>query len=292
MKNATISEKEFVEVATNGNRNAMRASGSAAGTLTGPYQTDERAIRRNQEDGSSVQYLRGRIDLGVLGGMGPQATQYFVEELLRSVELKCKPRRDQDYPSVVVRFACYLPDRTTALEGDIEQFAKAFTSEANALLEMGCPKIVVPCITAHAVIQPRMSHLPVVNLPRVVAAHLRREKPGARFGVLATRGTHLAGVINKFTQAGQNVMVLAPKDEAELMSVIYEKAKFWQGLKDLSEFGRFADRLREMGCDAVVAGCTEVEMCLARCGRDSSDLIFPLRIVAEEFSDHWSRRST
>jgi aspartate/glutamate racemase len=82
-------------------------------------------------------------------------------------------------------------------------------------------------------------------------------------------------------------MTLGPDEEKELMALIYRQAKTWQGLKDVSEFVEFADRLRRLGCDVVVAGCTEVEACLARSGCETVDLIFPLRIVAESFTAQW-----
>src|SRR6185312_10175271 len=199
-------------------------SNSVNSTIVAEMENNGNLAATIPERNAPRPYRREHIDLGVLGGMGPQATQYFVEELLRSVEVRQKPRHDQEYPNVLVRFACYLPDRTTALERNLEPFAEAFIREANALLDLGCPKIVVPCITAHSVIQPRMAHLPVVDLPRVVAAHLRNTRPGARVGVLATRGTRLAGVIDKFVDEGQEVVVLPVQEEKELMAVIYEKA--------------------------------------------------------------------
>jgi aspartate racemase len=233
---------------------------------------------------------RQPVDLGVLGGMGPQATHYFVGELLNAVELQHRPRRDQDYPNIIVRYSCSLPDRTTALETDLEPFAKVLTQEVESLLELGCPQIVVPCITAHAVIETRMSKWPVVNIPRVVAGHLQREKPQARVGVLATRGAHLAGVTDKFSDNGQGVVTLEPSEEAELMSFIYQKLKTWQGQKHFAGILEFVDLLRRRGCDVVVAGCTELEMCCVRCGTDRPDLIFPLRVVAQDFAAKWKHR--
>lgn len=244
-------------------------------------------VPRANRQTNSIGYSPEHVDFGILGGMGPQATEYFVEQLLRAVETRRTPQCDQDYPSLIVRYACYLPDRTAALETDVELFAEAFIREVRTLLELGCPRIVVPCITSHAVIHSRLTDLPIVDIPRVVAGYLRQEWPGARVGVLATRGAHLAGVIDKFVQPGQPVLTLGPEEEEELMALIYRKAKTWQGQSSASEFLEFADRLRRLGCDVVIAGCTEVETFLARSGCDKTNLIFPLRIVAEAFTMQW-----
>src|SRR5664280_1458515 len=90
--------------------------------------------------------------LGILGGMGPQATHYFTGEILKAFEEFRCPSHDQDYPDIVVRYACYLPDRTTSIQNDLLSFSRPFKRELQILKDLGCRKIVVPCISAHAAI--------------------------------------------------------------------------------------------------------------------------------------------
>ncbi|OFZ79388.1 MAG: hypothetical protein A2583_02840 [Bdellovibrionales bacterium RIFOXYD1_FULL_53_11] len=226
-------------------------------------------------------------DLGVLGGMGPRATHYFVEELLRAVEELCQPMRDQDYPNVFVRYACYLPDRTSAIETDLRPLARALRKEVQILKKLGCRRVVIPCVSAHVALERHLSGCPVVNILEAVATYLHLNRPGSSVGVLATRGSRLSGIVEKFTSGDQKVAVLSPDKEDQLMAFIYQRAKTAQSHGDASELVSLANSLRDQGCDLIIAGCTEVEMCLARLNRLEMEFVFPLQIVAKAIVLDW-----
>jgi aspartate/glutamate racemase len=234
-----------------------------------------------------MKYSAEQIDLGVLGGMGPRATHYFIGELLRAVETRHHPARDQDYPNIVVRYAAYLPDRMAALETNPEPLADALRRECQILVELGCRSIIMPCISSHGMADRYLSSFPLADIRRTVAAFLERTTSAARIGILATRGARISGVLGKLIPADRELMLLTPEGEAQLMSFIFTEAKTWRG-GDSSTilFDLIADFHRR-GCDLVIAACTEVEMCLGHDGRWMEGVVFPLRIAAEAFAAGW-----
>ena len=50
--------------------------------------------------------------LGVIGGMGPEATAYFYEQVIRHTRASC----DQDHLDMVILSCASMPDRTAAIE--------------------------------------------------------------------------------------------------------------------------------------------------------------------------------
>jgi aspartate racemase len=220
-----------------------------------------------------------RRALGILGGMGPRATHYFVGEFLRAFEDLHKPRSDQGYPDFIVLYACSTVDRTAAIEDDPSALHELLETDIRFLCENGCDQIVLPCVSAHAVLGDLLSRYPVVDVREVVTRHVAANRPGAVVGVLATRGSRKAGQLNQFA-GGNPVVTLTPDRETRLMDVIYNDVKDAGG--NASELAdrllEFAATLRREGADVVVAGCTEVEMVLAPGA--PPEVLLPLRLTA------------
>lgn len=220
--------------------------------------------------------------VGILGGMGPRATHYFTGELLSAIERTTHPAKDQDYPHFVVDYACHVPDRTASLHDDRDGLVRAIKSEAAMLSGLGCELLVMPCMTAHAVLDsPEFRALPFLDLRRLVANHLRSRPPCTSVGVLATRGARLAGTTRAMVPAERDAIHLSASEEQDLMSFIYEAAKTWTQGQTITPVKVAIDRLRGRGCDMIVAGCTELEMCLARSAEPPPGVVFPLRLAAE-----------
>jgi aspartate racemase len=231
------------------------------------------------------------IDLGILGGMGPRATNYFMDQLLTATELRHHPERDQDYPNLVVRYACQLPDRTAMLTSDRAALVNAISKEAQNLVDLGCPKLIMPCITAHALLDSELSRFPFIDVRKTVAHHIARFCSEARVGVLATRGARISRSIDRFLASTQQLMPLEPDEEQSLMNFIYGAAKTWNGGKDVSAVETVANKLRSRGCTVIIAACTELEMCLAQTGTVQEDILLPLKIAAESWVSNWTKRS-
>ena len=216
--------------------------------------------------------------------MGPRATHYFIDEVLGAFERTVRPTCDQDYPDLFVHFACSNPDRTAALlEDDPRRLRQILVDQLWVLAEQGCDTLVVPCISAHAVLDPIPVELPVLDLRRAALEHLvaRTREPGA-IGVLGTRGTNASirgGALR--TMSPCPIHVLGPADEERLMSAIYGDLKTAAaGEATIDVLLALCERLRGAGAVRVVAGCTEIEMALAASPRRPADVVLPLRIAA------------
>ena len=232
--------------------------------------------------------IKPPADLGILGGMGPQATHYLTDELLTAIEARHRPQRDQDYPSMIVRYACHIPDRTAALLTDRGPLVKAIVREAQVLVELGCQQILMPCITAHALLESELAGFPFIDIRKVVANHVANSWAHATVGIMATRGARVSGAVARLLPATHKPVLLEDRDEEKLMQFIYTEAKTCGRGRDISALTDLAKRLQQQGCQVIIAGCTEVEMCLARHATEEDGFVFPLRTVAQFFAARWS----
>ena len=216
------------------------------------------------------------MTLGVLGGLGPAASCYFYDLLIR----RRPAQRDQDHPDVILYSKASIPDRSAYLLGEGESPLPALL-EGLALLErMGARAIAVPCATAHH-FYPEMraaAGVPVINMLECAARALRRENVTAA-ALLATRGSYISGAFCRALEdAGVMPLVPSQAGTEALMDLIYGiKAG---ELPAAAALEAVAAPLLAQGAQRVILGCTELSL-FARAGLDLP-YTDPMEILADE----------
>lgn len=196
--------------------------------------------------------------LGILGGMGPQATQDFYQRILDRTDAAC----DQEHLPTLILSDTGMPDRTTAiLGGDAEGCYQRLLADARLLERSGCTVLAIPCNTSHFFADRLQKELeaPLIHMPRETVAVLAWSGK-RKVGVLATDGTVQTGVYQKEC-AAQGILAVAPPPEVQklVMGIIYDEIK--RGEKGSREKFAVIDRwLRGAGCDSAILACTELSV--------------------------------
>jgi len=224
----------------------------------------------------------GKKAIGILGGMGPEATAKFFELVVRNT----RAARDQEHVPVIVCDLPQIPDRTPAILHGGSSPVPALVRGLEILRGAGARFAVMPCISAHyfyPVLAAR-SPIAIVHLIEETAAAVRRIRPRiARVGLLATTGTVRSRIVHDvFEAAGIEVLTPDARAQKRLMEAIYGrngiKAGVTSGPPRKAVLG-LTRALVRAGAGAVVAGCTEVPLVL-RPGDLSVPLIDPMVIGA------------
>ena len=196
--------------------------------------------------------------LGILGGMGPQATQVFYQFVLDHTDAL----RDQDHLPTVILSDTKIPDRTAAiLSGETEELYQRLLKDAALLETCGCTAIAIPCNTSHYFADRLQGDvkIPIIHMIREAAGVLAaqgRKRPG----ILATDGTVRSGLYQKeCTALGMEAVVPDDGTQKLVMSIIYDEVK--QGEKGSREkFAQIDRALRAAGCDCAILACTELSV--------------------------------
>ena len=196
--------------------------------------------------------------LGILGGMGPQATQDFYQRILDRTDASC----DQEHLPTLIWSDTGMPDRTRAiLSGETEPVFARLLSGARLLEREGCTVLAIPCNTSHYFADRLQGDIaiPLIHMPRETVAVLAADGK-KRVGILATDGTVQTGIYQGECAARDMEGVAPPADVQKLvMSIIYDEIK--RGEKGSREKFAAIDRwLRGSGCDAAILGCTELSV--------------------------------
>lgn len=198
--------------------------------------------------------------LGVIGGMGPQATNTFYQYIIDRTDA----RTDQEHLSVLIFSDCAMPDRTAAILGTQAQKDEVYErllSDASMLEGAGCTAIAVPCNTSHYFldrVQEQIS-IPIVHMIRETA-RLLVSQGKKRPGILATDGTIRTGLYQReFAAFGIYAAAPRPAAQKQVMSLIYDDIKAGKA-GDPEKFAAFTKDLVEQGCDCAVLACTELSV--------------------------------
>ncbi len=203
--------------------------------------------------------------IGVLGGMGPEATLAFYGKIIANTPAAA----DQDHLRVVIDSNPKVPDRTAAILRGGPSPVAAMQRSAEALARAGADFIVIPCVSAHFFLEELIARitLPVVSMFDATAAEIGRHKPAIRtVGLLATSGTITGGRFQE-RLAREGIATLAPRadDQQRVMAAIYaiKGAPGAGGREEIAaELRAVAGRLSDQGAQGIVAGCTEIPLVL------------------------------
>lgn len=204
--------------------------------------------------------------VGVLGGVGPLATVYFMEMVIEMTDAA----KDQEHIDMLVSNHATIPDRTGFILGESQVSpVDAMVEDAKMLETAGCSFVVIPCNTAHYFFEDIKNSvaLPVLNIIEETIDYakkqgLRRRVPREvkRLGILATEGTISSGTYS-FYGASVGVECIAPDPEYQqkVNYMIYDRVKAGYPVSR-EAIMEVVDHMRGKGCDAVIMGCTELSV--------------------------------
>lgn len=201
--------------------------------------------------------------IGVLGGMGPEATLSFYEKLIADTPAA----RDQDHLRVVIDSNPKVPDRSEAILRHGGSPVPAMLRGVHALARAGADFVAIPCVSAHFFVNElrRLSPLPLLSMLDVLAQGIRERHPEIRtVGLLATTGTIEGRFLQRrLARSGITAIVPPDDDQQRVMSAIYAIKGSAAGRAPIARaLRRVAERLVAEGAQAIVLGCTEIPLVL------------------------------
>jgi aspartate racemase len=196
--------------------------------------------------------------LGVIGGLGPMATAYFMQLVIEMTDAST----DQEHIPMIIYNCPQIPDRTGFLLGNTKENPGPLIIECgNTIAEAGAELLAIPCITAHALFPEIEKELnaPVLHIIRETAEYLKKEGI-QKVGLEATDGTVQTGVFQKELERQGIEVVLPSKEKQEMvMHIIYNNVKAGRRI-DMAMFEQIEYELHKKGAEVIILGCTELSM--------------------------------
>jgi aspartate racemase len=203
--------------------------------------------------------------IGILGGMGPEATLDCFEKIIRNTPAG----EDQDHLRVIIDSNPKVPDRTAAILGKGASPLPLLVQECKTLQQAGADFIIMPCVSAHFYQEEirQQITIPFISIFDVVAETLSHNHPEIKVvGLLGTTGTIHSGLFQKrLGEEGIKTIVCEDKIQERVMAAIYD-IKSTQASRPRKAITNdlivASQSLIFRGAQGIVAGCTEVPLAL------------------------------
>lgn len=221
--------------------------------------------------------------IGILGGMGPQATVLLMQKVIEAVPAT----DDRDHVPLIVDQNPQVPSRIARLiEGTGEDPAPVLAEMARRLERAGAQALAMPCNTAHhfAGAITAAVDIPFLDMTELsVARALRLAGPAGRIGILASPAVRRIGLFDgKLARAG--LMAVYPADEDALLGAIRRiKA---QGVDEAARaaFRNASAELLAAGVRTQMVACTEFSL-VANDHAEGATAFDTLDVLAEAIVD-------
>lgn len=220
--------------------------------------------------------------IGILGGMGPEATAYFYELIVTQT----KAATDQGHIKTIIYSNPEIPPRTDAILEKGPSPTHLLVEGFQRLKDAGADFVVTPCVTAHF-FYPEVQNqvdIPSISLLDESVKWAQNAIPDlGKAGLVASTGTLKSKLFHDaFGKAGIEVIHPEEDEQNQVMEAIFGpkgiKAGFTSAFPK-ETLVNISKVLVARGADAIIAGCTEVPLVLKELDIPVP-LVEPLRIAA------------
>lgn len=232
--------------------------------------------------------LFGNETLGIIGGMGPLATDMFFNMVIS----KTDGDKDQDHIDMIILNHASMPDRTQAIKsGDLREIQGKLLQDAKFLENAGAARIAVPCNTSHYILMEIQKdvNIPIMSMIDMAVNKVEKDIRKKEFndshemkvGIMATDGTVEMGLYQKALSQKGFQWVIPDRDvQSRVMEIIYDNVKKGIEVPD-GEFAVIDDFFRKSGCRKVILACTELSVYKMQKGLDDY-YVDAMEALAEE----------
>ena len=200
--------------------------------------------------------------VGILGGMGPEATVLLMRKLIAAVPAE----DDAGHVPLVVDQNPQVPSRIRHLiDGTGEDPAPTLAAMARRLEAAGAEALAMPCNTAHhyAAAIRAAAQVPFLDMVALSAARAaERAGTGGTVGILASPAVRRVGLFDR-ALAEVGLAVAYPEDEAPLLAAIRSIKSAGPGAAAREALAQASGGLLSRGARVQMIACTEFSLIAA-----------------------------
>ena len=200
--------------------------------------------------------------IGILGGMGPEATADLYISVIRIFQKECGAKYDSDFPPFFM-YSLPIPD---VVEGTENEKATI------ALLKMGVKKlesigvdfIAIACNTVQCYLDELRAavSIPILSIPLETMREIKK-KEYKNVGLLATKTTVNKKLFDReATKIGITICNPDKEQQKTVTTMIMDTLAGKNKKENKEKLKKITAELEERGAEAIILGCTDLPIIL------------------------------
>ena len=198
--------------------------------------------------------------VGIIGGVGPQSTDYIYEKIIQFSQTKYNAKDNADYPRLVIE-SVPVPDFISNKD-DIETAKKMLISAVDSLSKSGTTRLCIGSNTVHVLLEDLKKETDIPFISMIEEVSKRCVKKG--FKKVAVLGTPVLVNSGLYTKelTKNDIEVLIPNAEqlAVVEDIIRGVIAGTGGGKSKEPYIEIINDFFSKGADAIILGCTELPL--------------------------------
>ena len=200
--------------------------------------------------------------IGILGGVGPQATAYIYQSIIKQANKSHNAVNNDGYPYVVVASVPvpdFISDKT-----DLPKAKDMLIEAAEGLVKSGCDVLCIGSNTVHILLDEikQAVNTPFLSMVELVA----QECKDAGYKKVALLGTPVLIKSGLYKQEldKYNIELITPTDKQEAVcDEVIRRIIANKPIDDIkSKYVEVLSAMFDAGADTIILGCTELPMVL------------------------------
>ncbi len=197
--------------------------------------------------------------VGILGGMGPEATADLYIRIVKTCQKKYGAKFDSDYPQIIIN-SIPLPDVVEAEK--IDDIRPYLAHGIKTLETAGADFIVIACNTVQFLVPSlrKKASVPIIGIPEET---LKTAKfyGFKKIGLLATKNTVKMKAYEKEAEKlGINLLVPNSGQQSIITNVIMNILSGNKLRRDKAAMKQIIKQLESEGVEAIIVGCTDLPL--------------------------------
>jgi len=199
------------------------------------------------------------MKLGILGGIGPEASAYFYTEIIERLRDRGFIHRNADYPQIFIN-SINAPELVSMEVTDDMLAPYVEGMKELALLKPDC--IIMTCNTIHLFrdrLIKQSGYVNISDISRIVAVAIEKTP-----GTICVLGTAATVTSSLYLIAGRDFSNPDENELREIGEVVVNYNATGEVSKNKEILLRIAGNHQQQGANIFIAGCTEVSELLRR----------------------------
>ncbi len=200
--------------------------------------------------------------IGIVGGVGPQATSVLYDEIIRLAQEKYRAKDNDDYPYLVIE-SVPIPDFISD-KGEMKKALKMLEESVASLEKAGATRLCIASNTVHLLLDDlqKCATVPFISMVQLVSQKVKKlgfEKAGLVSSSVTAREDLYKKELEKY-----GIELLKPsREEAKTVDKIirYVLAGKDNG-RERDEYINILQRFVEEGAESIILGCTELPLAI------------------------------